>query len=82
MDARAYVAAAVFGIVFGLMVPRGGDDRKVVLVSLVVITILGIGAWLWSNDPFAGPSMTVGGATCLLGASITRFRPMRQEASL
>ena len=78
MDARAFVVAAIFGFACGLAIPRQGNDRKIVLATLVLVTILGIGAWLWSDDPLAGPSMAVGGATCLFGASITRFRPTRQ----
>ena len=67
MDARAYVVAALFGLVGGLLVPRAGADRKAVRVSLVVATAIGIAAWLLAPDPFAGPSLTVGSVAAILG---------------
>ena len=67
MDARAYVVAALFAFSGGLLVPRTGPDRKAVIVALALAAVVGIVAWLLSNDPFAGPSLTVGGASGIVG---------------
>lgn len=72
MDARAYVVAALFGFIGGLLVPQTGPDRKAVLVTLAVAAAIGIVAWLISDDPFAGPSLTVGGISGIVGTLVRR----------
>jgi len=67
MDARAYVVAALFAFFGGLLVPRTGPDRTAVIVALAVAAMFGIVAWLLSDDPFAGPSLTVGGVSGIVG---------------
>lgn len=71
MDARAYVVAALFGFVGGLLVPRAGSDRQAVQVVLMVVTAIGIAAWLLVPDPFAGPSLTVGSVAALVGTLVS-----------
>ena len=70
MDARAYAVAVLFGLVGGLMVPRSGSDRKAVVLTLALVVGIGIVTWLLSKDPFAGPSLTVGGVFAILGALV------------
>jgi hypothetical protein len=79
VDARAYIVAALFGAVAGLLAPRSGPDRKAVIVTFALVATLGIGAWLLSDDPFAGPSLTVGGLAAVVGAAVRRSRPARPE---
>ncbi|HKY47851.1 MAG TPA: hypothetical protein VJQ79_07715 [Acidimicrobiia bacterium] len=67
MDARSYAVAALFAFAGGLLVPRTGPDRKAVLVALILTAAIGVVVWLFSDDPFAGPSLTVGGVSGLLG---------------
>lgn len=67
MDARAYVVAALFAFTGGLLVPRTGPDRKAVIVALALAAVAGVLAWLLSHDPFAGPSLTVGGVSGIVG---------------
>lgn len=67
MDARAYVVAALFAFAGGLLVPRTGPDRKAVIVALALATVVGVVAWLLADDPFAGPSLTVGGVSGIIG---------------
>ena len=77
MDARAYLVAVLFGIVAGLLTPRAGLDRKAIQVTLVLMVALGTVTWLFSEDPFAGPSLTVGAVAALLGSLARRQRPMK-----
>ena len=79
MDARAYVVAVLFGFVGGLLAPRAGPDRKAVQLTLVLMVALGTVSWLLSEDPFAGPSLTVGGITGLLGTLLRRPRPVEDK---
>ena len=72
MDGRAYLVAVLFGFVGGLLVPRAGPDRKAVQVTLVLMASIGGFAWLFSEDAFAGPSLTVGAITALLGTLVRR----------
>lgn len=74
MDARAFLVAALFGFIGGLLVPREGDDRKVVLVTLALAAAIGVVVWQIADDPIAGPSLTVGGVSALIGAVIRRSR--------
>lgn len=73
MDARAYVVAALFGFAGGLLVPRTGPDRRAVVVALALATAVGGAAWLLSDDPFAGPSLTVGGVLGNIGVLLSRL---------
>jgi hypothetical protein len=75
MDARAYVVAALFGFIGGLLVPRIGPDRKAVTVTLALAALIGIVAWLLSDDPLAGPSLTVGGVSGIVGIILRRPVP-------
>ena len=77
MDARAYVVAALFAFGGGLLVPRTGPDRKAIIVALGVAAIAGLVVWLLSDDPFAGPSLTVGGISGIVGILVKR--PTSQE---
>ena len=72
MDVRAYIVAALFGFIGGLLIPRTGADRRAVITSLALVAVVGIGAWLLSDDPFAGPSMTVGGISAIAGSLVGR----------
>jgi hypothetical protein len=72
MDARAYAVAAIFGFVGGLFVPRHGSDRKAVEAVVGIAAAIGIAAWFLAPDPFAGPSITVGTLSGLVGTLITR----------
>ena len=85
MDARAYVVATLFGFVGGLLVPRGGPHRTAVQATLVLMTAIGIVAWLFASntlsggrfagDPFAGPSLTVGGMAAVVGTLVRHPQP-------
>ena len=75
MEARAYVVAVLFAFTGGLLVPRTGPDRKAVLVALALAAIVGVVAWLLSDDPFAGPSLTVGGLSGIVGILVRRPDP-------
>jgi hypothetical protein len=81
MDARAYVVAALFGVAGGRLVPRTGPDRKAVMVALALTTAVGVAAWLLSDDPFAGPSLTVGGISGLIGILVTRQTQRPQQTA-
>lgn len=70
MDARAYMVAVLFGFVGGLLAPKAGSDRQAVQAVLVVVTAIGIAAWLIAPDPFAGPSLTVGSVAALVGTLV------------
>jgi hypothetical protein len=70
MDARAYMVAVLFGFVGGLLAPKAGSDRRAVQGVLVVVTAIGIAAWLIAPDPFAGPSLTVGSVAALVGTLV------------
>ena len=72
MDARAYVVATFFAFTGGLLVPRTGPDRTAVLIALVLAAAVGVAAWLFSDDPFAGPSLTVGGFSGIVGILVKR----------
>lgn len=72
MDARAYVVAALFAFTGGLLVPRTGPDRKAVIVALALATAIGMVVWVLSDDPFAGPSLTVGGVSGIVGILVRR----------
>ena len=72
MDVRAYIVAALFGFIGGLLIPRSGPDRRAVIVSLALVAVVGIAAWFLSDDPFAGPSMTVGGISAIAGSLVER----------
>ena len=72
MDARAYVVAALFAFTGGLLVPRTGPDRKAVVVALALAAAIGVVVWLISDDPFAGPSLTVGGVSGIVGIMARR----------
>ncbi len=78
MDARAYVVAALFAFAGGLLVPRTGPDRKAVIVALALAAAIGVVAWLTSDDPFAGPSLTVGGVSGIVGILVRRPGPNAQ----
>lgn len=78
MDAPAYIVAALFGFAGGMLVPRTGPDRRAVVVALASATAVGVAAWLLSDDPFAGPSLTVGGVFGMVG---TLFRRPRLTSS-
>lgn len=67
MDARAYVVAALFALAGGLLAPRRGPDRRAVLAALTLTAAVGVVVWLFYDDPFAGPSLTVGGVSGILG---------------
>jgi hypothetical protein len=79
MDARAYVVAALFAFTGGLLVPRTGPDRKAVIVSLALAAAVGVVVWLLSDDPFAGPSLTVGGISGIVGILVKRPGPEPKE---
>ena len=79
MDARAYVVAAVFAFAGGLLVPRSGPDRKAVVVALALAAAIGVVVWLISEDPFAGPSLTVGGVSGIVGTLVRRLKPTARE---
>jgi hypothetical protein len=72
MDVPAYIVAVLFGFIGGLLVPRTGPDRRAVIVSLMLVSVVGIGAWLLADDPYAGPSMTVGGIAAIAGSLVGR----------
>ena len=72
MDGRAYLVAVLFGFVGGLLVPPAGPDRKAIQVTLVMMVALGTASWLFSEDAFAGPSLTVGAVLALLGTFVRR----------
>jgi hypothetical protein len=74
MDSRAYVVAVLFGFAGGLLIPRSGSDRKTVLLTLGLVVVVGIVTWLLSADPFAGPSLTVGAISGILGAVARSLR--------
>jgi hypothetical protein len=74
MDARSLVVAVLFGFIGGLLVPREGDDRRAVLVTLALVTVIGVVVWMLADDAIAGPSLTVGGVSTLIGAMIKRIR--------
>ena len=79
MDARSYVVAALFAFTGGLLVPRTGPDRKAVIVALALAAAIGVVVWLTSDDPFAGPSLTVGGFSGIVGILVRRPAPTAQE---
>ena len=79
MDVRAYIVAAVFGFAGGLLIPRTGPDRKAVIVALALAAVIGVVVWLISDDPFAGPSLTVGGISGIVGILVKRPDPTAQE---
>lgn len=79
MEVRAYIVAALFGFIGGLLVPRTGPDRKAVIVSLALVAVVGIATWLLSDDPFAGPSMTVGGISAVAGSLVRRPDPTPEQ---
>lgn len=79
MDARAYVVAALFAFTGGLLVPRTGPDRKAVVVAFALASAIGVVVWLISDDPFAGPSLTVGGVSGIVGILVRRPGPTAQE---
>jgi hypothetical protein len=72
MDSRAYAVAALFAFTGGLLVPRTGPDRKAVMVALALAAAVGAAVWLLSDDPFAGPSLTVGGVSGIVGILVRR----------
>ena len=72
MDARAYLVAVLFGFAGGLLVPRAGPDRKALQVTIVLMVALGTVAWLFYEDVYAGPSLTVGAISALLGTLVRR----------
>jgi hypothetical protein len=79
MDARAYVVAALFAFTGGLLVPRTEPDRKAVIVALALAAAVGVVVWLLSDDPFAGPSLTVGGVSGIVGILVRRPGPNAKE---
>ena len=79
MDVRAYVVAAVFAFTGGLLVPRTGSDRKTILVALALAAAVGVAAWLLTDDPYAGPSLTVGGVSAIVGILVRRPGPEAKE---
>ena len=79
MDARAYIVAVLFGFTGGLLVTRTGPDRKAVIVALAVAAAVGLVFWLLSSDPFAGPSLTVGGVSGIIGILVRRPDPIPKE---
>ena len=81
MDARAYVVAALFAFAGGLLVPRTGPDRKAVLAALALAAAIGVVVWLISDDPYAGPSLIVGGVSGLVGILVRRPGPKRRAAT-
>ena len=82
MDARAYVVAAVFAFAGGLLDPRSGPDRKAVVVALALAAAIGVVVWLISEDPFAGPSLTVGGVSGIIGTLVRRPDPSSNEPGI
>jgi hypothetical protein len=72
MDARAYVVAVLFGFAGGLLVPRSGPDRRAVQITVALMVASGIVTWVVANDVFAGPSLTIGGVSAMLGIAIRR----------
>jgi hypothetical protein len=79
MDARAYIVATLFGFTGGLLVPRTGPDRKAVIVALALAAAIGVVVWLISDDPYAGPSLTVGGVSGIVGILVRRPGPSTNE---
>ena len=79
MNARSYVVAALFAFTGGLLVPRTGPDRKAVMVALALAAAVGVAVWLFSDDPFAGPSLTVGGVSGIVGILVRRPGPNAKE---
>lgn len=77
MDARAYAVAAIFGFVGSLLVPRHGSDRKAVQAVLGIAAGIGIAAWFLAPNPFAGPSITVGTLSGIVGTLMTRTASSR-----
>ena len=80
MDARAYLVAVLFGFLGGLLVPRAGPDRRALQVTLLLMVALGTVTWLFSEDPFAGPSLTVGAITALLGTLVRSRLPDKNQS--
>ncbi len=72
MDVRAYVVATLFGFAGGLLVPRTGPDRKAVIIALALAATIGVFVWLISDDQYAGPSLTVGGVSGIVGIFLGR----------
>ncbi|MEX0666885.1 MAG: hypothetical protein WD313_00980 [Acidimicrobiia bacterium] len=70
MDPQAYIVAALFGFIGGLLVPRTGPDRRALIVTLTLVAVVGTAVWLLSDDPFAGPSLTVGGVSGIVGSVV------------
>ena len=79
MDARAYVVAAIFAFTGGLLVPRTGPDRKTIMVALALAAAVGVAAWFLTDDQYAGPSLTVGGVSGIVGILVRRPGPEANE---
>lgn len=77
MDPAANLVAFLFGFVVGLVLGRYRADRPAVLVTMGLTLIIGVATWLVEPGGVAGPSLTIGGAALLLGATLTpRLRPL------
>ena len=66
------MVAVLFGFAGGLLVPRKGPDGKAVQITVALIAAIGIVTWVFADDVFAGPSLTVGGVAAMLGIAIRR----------
>jgi hypothetical protein len=71
VETRAWIVAAVFGLIVGVAAGRIRTDRTAVLITLALTFLIGVVSWISVRDAIAGPSLTVGGGIALVAGLLT-----------
>jgi hypothetical protein len=79
VDPKAWIVAALFGLVSGIGLGRSRTDHQAGITTMGLTFLIGIVAWIVASDSNAGPSLTVGGGVAFIAAWLTA-KSVRQRS--
>jgi hypothetical protein len=74
VDVASWIVATLFGAMIGAGLARFPEERRIVLGAIALMLLIGVAAWIAAPTSIAGPSLTVGGATCAIATLLVRRR--------